>query len=556
MEVRYRHLERRAGFVVGLSQVLPPAPDRRVQRMRALAVARVRSLAPVARPVATVAVLALLILGTSQSSTVTWTKPGEFRMVVVDRSQVPRFERGDCLVDGGWARDVRRECGWLVVPETRDRASTNTVRLAVEILHAREPSGAPPRVFLHGGPGGAGGIRLYSEGVARSGLALHGDVVIYDQRGAGFSQPKLCPAYDTAAGEADDLRDGAEKERKLTEARRACIAQLETQGVDRRAYNTAASVADLIDLRRTLHYEAWDIYGVSYGARLAQEAMARDGRAIRSVVLASPVARSFSSQAEQPLSTQRALERVFAECARQAACRDAFPDVEQDFYAAYDELTTSPLTIVNPERAGSTVWFDGARFVADIRNRMLNRPRVGVARLPLLLHELRAGDRVRAAREIVGESSGSAPDRALRALVNCSDHATSGAAYRKTLDSVNAVARPPFRRVIDRECDEWLPRSPEGSMEAAVRSDVPALILTGHFDDRTPADHARRIAATLSRAHLVEFPDEGHDTRPPACHAAIVVRFLEDPTRRPDTSCVAMIPPIAFATTWESDSGR
>jgi pimeloyl-ACP methyl ester carboxylesterase len=284
--------------------------------------------------------------------------------------------------------------------------------------------------------------------------------------------------------------------------------------------------------------------------------MARDGRAIRSVVLASPVARSFSSQAEQPLSTQRALERVFAVCARQPACRDAFPTVEQDFYTAYDDLTTSPVPIVRPDSGRGTVWFDGERLVEDIRTRILNRPRMGVARLPLLLHELRAGDRVRAAREIVGQGSGNAPDRALRALINCSDHATSGAAYRKTLDSVNAVARPPFRRVIDRNCDEWLPRLREGSMRAPVRSDIATLILTGYFDDRTPTEHARRIAATLSRVYLVEFPDEGHDARPPACHAAIVVQFFEDPTRKPDTSCVTTIPPIPFATTWEPAGGR
>ena len=461
------------------------------------------------------------------------------------QSRLPRFERTDCWVDGEWARDVRRECGWLVVPESRDRASTTTVRLAVEIFRAREPSDATPRVFLHGGPGGVGGIRLYSEGLARSPLRLHHDLVIYDQRGAGFSEPKLCPAYDTVADAA------------LTEARRACIAELEAHGVDRRAYNTAASVADLIDLRRALGYGSWDVYGASYGARLAQEAMARDGRAIRSVVLASPVARGFSSQAEQPLSTQRALEHVYAACARQPSCRDAFATVEQDFYAVYDDLTTSPVPvqIVRPDSGRDTVWLDGGRLVADIRNRMLNRLRAGVARLPLLLHELRAGDRARAAREIVGESAERAPDRALRALINCADHATSGAMYRRTLDSVNAVARPPFRRVFDRECEQWLPHLRDESMPAPVRSGIPTLILTGDFDDRTPTALARRIAATLSHAYLVEFPDEGHDTRPSACHAGIVAQFLEDPTRQPDTSCVATIAPIPFAVTWESAKG-
>jgi pimeloyl-ACP methyl ester carboxylesterase len=386
---------------------------------------------------------------------------------------------------------------------------------------------------------------MYSEGIARSPWPLHRDVVIYDQRGAGLSEPKLCPGYDAVADAA------------LTEARRACIAELQARGVNRQAYNTAASVADLIDLRRTLGYVSWDVYGVSYGARLAQEGMARDGSGIHSVVLASPVARSFSSQAEQPLSTQGALERVFAACARQRSCGDAFPNVEQGFYAAYDDLTSSPVAvpIMRPDSGRDTVWFDGSRLVDDIRNRMLNRPRTGVAHLPLLLHELRAGDRLRAAREIVGEGSGNPPDGALRAVINCSDHATYGAAYRRTLDSVNAVARPPFRRSIDRECEEWLPHLRDGSMPAPLRSDIPTLILTGYFDDRAPTEHARRIAASLSRVYLVEFPDEGHDTRAPACHAAIVAQFLEDPTRKPDTSCVATIPPIRFATAWEPDRG-
>jgi pimeloyl-ACP methyl ester carboxylesterase len=285
--------------------------------------------------------------------------------------------------------------------------------------------------------------------------------------------------------------------------------------------------------------------------------MARDGRGIHSVVLASPVARSFSSQAEQPLSTQRAFEHVFAVCARQPSCRDAFPNAEEDFYAVYDNLTSSPVPvpIVRPDSTPDTVRFDGRRLVTDIRNRLLYRPRAAVARLPLLLHELRTGDRTRAAREILGEGAENVKDAALRALINCSDHATYGAAYRKTVDSANALARPPFRRVIDQECEEWLPHLRDGSMPPPVRSDTPTLILTGYFDDRTPREHASRIAATLSRAYVVEFPDEGHDTRPGACHWAIVQQFLEDPSRQPDTSCIATIPPIPFATTWESARG-
>jgi len=469
---------------------------------------------------------------------------------VAAQSTAPRFERGDCLVNGDWAREARRDCGWLVVAESRDHASTNTIRLAVEIFRAKEPDGAPPLVVLHGGPGN-GGIRLYSAGVAMSALPQHRDVVIYDQRGAGFSEPKLCPGYERVADSAYNLREGAEKDAKLREARRACVAELDAKGIDRLAYNTPASAADLIDLRRTLGYVSWDIRAGSYGARLAQEAMVRDGGAIRSVVLPSPMARSFSTQAEQPLSTQQAFERIFEACRLQPSCREAFPNVAQDFYAAYDELTKSPVAVpmMRPDGRSDTVSVDGDRLIAGIRERI--RTSAGLGQVPLLLHELRSGDRLRAAREVVG--NGAAPDalanRALRELVNCYDD--YGPTSLDALKSANARARSPFQRAVNRDCEEWLPRVSEGSTRAPVRSDIPTLITTGYFDDRTPTEHARRIASTLSRAYLVEFPDEGHDARPTGCHAAIVMKFLEDPTLKPDTSCVATIRPISFATTWE-----
>ncbi|HEV8199754.1 MAG TPA: alpha/beta hydrolase [Candidatus Polarisedimenticolia bacterium] len=468
---------------------------------------------------------------------------------------LPRFERGDCLVNGDWAREVQRECGWLVVPESRDRPTASTVRLAVEIFHAREPSGAPPLVLLHGGPGGPGGIALFSAGIAKSPLLLHRDIVIYDQRGAGASEPKLCPDYDIAVDSASNLRAGVEKEKKLDSARRACTAELDKKGVDRLAYNTEANVADLIDLRRTLGYGSWDIRGPSYGGRLAQEAMVRDGAATRSVQLVTPLARSFSMQSEQPLSTQRAFERLFAACTLQPSCREAFPEVDQDFQALYASLKKSPLPVAVPLPDGrsDTIWLDGDRLVAGIRERLGTS--TGLGRIPLLLHELRAGDRSRAARELVGHvaAPGRLANRALRELVNCDDD--GGSKSLKTLKSVNARARPPFRRAVDRHCEEWLPRSADVAVRDPVRSDIPTLILTGYFDDRTPTEQVRRIAATLSRASLVEFPDEGHDARPSRCHAAIALQFLEDPTRPPDTSCLATIPPITFETTWEQAKG-
>ncbi len=43
-----------------------------------------------------------------------------------------------------------------------------------------------------------------------------------------------------------------------------------------------------------------------------------------------------------------------------------------------------------------------------------------------------------------------------------------------------------------------------------VRSDVPALILVGDLDPRTPVDNAREIAATLPRAQVVVLENATH----------------------------------------------
>jgi pimeloyl-ACP methyl ester carboxylesterase len=141
-------------------------------------------------------------------------------------------------------------------------------------------------------------------------------------------------------------------------------------------------------------------------------------------------------------------------------------------------------------------------------------------------------------------------DTALRDIMSCNDDEEFGTRYRATLKSANAIVRPPFRRPVNRDCEEWATRAHARAERKAARSDVPVLIITGYLDDRTPTELARRIAATLPRATLVEMRNEGHDPRPSGCHMSLMVQFFANPAQRLDTSCAAHIAPIQFATTW------
>lgn len=474
------------------------------------------------------------------------------------QERVSRFERAPCPFErGDWARDVTLECGWFITPEVREKPQGRPVRLAVAVFRAKEANGDPPLVLLHGGPGQSG-LRIYARATAEGPLRMTRDVVIYDQRGAGLSQPRLCPEFQQVLTVVRNLNTDREKEEATNNGIRQCIASLLAQEIEPAAYNTSTSADDLTDLRKALGYATWDVYGGSYGARLAQEAMRRDPTGIRSVVMESPVTRGPETQAEFDLSFQRAVEQVFTDCTTQPACRAAFPAIEDDFYAVHDELNKTPLAVVVKD---GSLKLDGARLTAIINNHVIDRPG-RIAQLPFLLSELRRGDAMRAAQRVVGFRPENtvimtpSDHEPLLRLVNCFD--VYGARYREMRKVARQQIRAPFLNTALElsDCTLWQKRFADPSTQEPVRSDIPALIVTGRYDDRTPTNHARRIAASLSRAYLFEFPNEGHGARPLGCHASIVGEFLANPFQEPDGSCIRTIPPIQFVTSWDELGGR
>ena len=465
------------------------------------------------------------------------------------QTRVPRFEPGACAIrPGDWANNVHLECGALIVAMDREHPDRKQLRLAVAILHPKAKASERPLVLLHGGPAGPGGLRADPMALAvRWSSSLNRDIVVYDQRGAGFSEPELCPDEAARALTLRTEPSASERQRGWNEAADRCVASLKRDGLDPHFFNSRVNAEDLIDLRKTLGYESWDVFGVSYGARLAQEAMRRDLGAVHTAILASPLIPG-AAKAEDALSIQRALEGAFAECAAQPACHKAFPAPEQDLTELYAELNATPMEIV-VERGDSRipVVVDGRRFVSDLVGRFSVRQ---LDRLPLLLHELRRGDRATAARLLVADGLGpNVANNALTNLVMCYDITGSGE-YRAAFDRVSKTLKEPFRQLVipSEMCSHFLQRFSDPADHQFVRSDIPTLILTNQFDDRTPTEHGRRIAASLSHVYQFELPALGHAETPAGCFDTIVQSFLTNPGRQPDATCVTTMPRLSFET--------
>jgi pimeloyl-ACP methyl ester carboxylesterase len=460
---------------------------------------------------------------------------------------VPRFERVECsLAARASSASIRTECGNLIVAQVRGRPASGTLRLAVVIVHPVEQSGGPPLVLLHGGPSGPGGI-----GGAGMGLAwewaprLKRDVIVYDQRGAGRSEPRLCPEVVAQGNRARNLRTREERESVWNEDARACVASLRAEGVEPTAFNSATNAADLIDLRTALGHKSWDVYGVSYGSRLAQEAMRRDPDGVRAAVMLSPNPTVPIGQASSPLSFQRTIDRVFAACAAQPACARAFPSLESDFAEIYQEFNARPIELAAEASPASTIHVDGDRLVRALRSGFAAR----VPRIPLFIHELRRGDRRRALRALVGDPGRPAPTEGnvLSNLVGCYDN--DGETYRETLASIAAQLRAPFRgllRETDGDCSPWLDRFADPSDHSVVLSAIPTLILTPEFDHLNSAEFARRIASGLKTAYV--FDTHGRHGQLTACSMSMILSFLEQPMRAPDAACLTTEAPLVFET--------
>ncbi|HLP43408.1 MAG TPA: alpha/beta fold hydrolase, partial [Fibrobacteria bacterium] len=88
------------------------------------------------------------------------------------------------------------------------------------------------------------------------------DIVLVDQRGTGGSAPLACELDE------DDLTNG---DPALVPAlARRCLDSLQGAGRDVRPYTTSVAVQDLDRVRAALGYERINLYGVSYGTRVAQ----------------------------------------------------------------------------------------------------------------------------------------------------------------------------------------------------------------------------------------------------------------------------------------------
>ncbi|HEY8171772.1 MAG TPA: alpha/beta fold hydrolase [Dehalococcoidia bacterium] len=481
------------------------------------------------------------------------------------KSPAPAFETQPCTIELPEGQPAERvECGFVDVPEDHFRSSSRTIRLAVAVIHSTAVTPRPdPILYLSGGPGGPSleGEMLGFGSSGMSDLFLQDrDVVFYDQRGTGLSQGLYCPelediTIDFLRGDITDEEAG----RRNDEALASCHAGYVADGVDLSKYTTAASALDIVDVMTALGYEDWNLYGVSYGTRLALITMRDAQTHIRSVVLDSTYPPQVDGAINNSRTFERALDEVFAGCAADSACHAAYPNFEEDYFDLVSRANEDPLrvTVTSPAGESIPIRITGDDIASGTFSALYSTDLVPI--IPYAIEEIAHGNLgllASIASDLVFSGGGFAPG--MQISVECNEEVpffTAAALEDATADIRPAILDVSIGITTKEEltnqeefCDDWTPKHEGSKANAAVHSPIPTLVLAGQYDPITPPEWGQLAARTLSNSFYFEFPSTGHGViyGQYDCASTVVLAFLGQPRDEPDAACAGEIPPPAF----------
>ena len=472
----------------------------------------------------------------------------------------PVFEGADCWFET--PESVPVDCGYLVVLEDRSKPDGRTVRLATAIFRA--PGGNPepdPIIQLHGGPaGGALGFFEYGEWGAYAALtATNRDVVVFDQRGNGLSEPKLvCPEFTSAVLDNLDLVvDGeqishSEAQQLELEAAETCEQRL-SETFDLSMFTTQQSVLDINDLRVALGYEMVNLHGESYGTSLAQAFAREYPDTTRSIVLDAVEGPNDGFEI-WPATVSDALNQTFDDCAADEACTAAFPNLREVWLDILERADEEPATVI----AQDILTGEEYPVLVDRTNLGLWAWRVSYGHnnfssIPQTIYQVGEGNYDALKPIFTGtilpvkaldwgsfytiNCNGQLPYSSREAFIaSAENHLDIGAFF---LDGTMLAS------YVFTLCDQWDSGTAPASSAEPFVTDIPTLVLGAMNDPATPRTSPHEVMEHLSNGFgPYIFPQMGHvvSLSDRECPVGITLAFIIDPTTAPDASCIDEMP--------------
>lgn len=467
--------------------------------------------------------LAAVILMTVCQADSSDSKPSDTKSTDSKHTNTGTLPRFESLKEGesfpvAVPSSFRSTLGWLVVPEDRGNPQSAAIRLPVAIIHSTTVTSAPPAmtskspvVYLSGGPG-TSSLRTAQYPGAYPWLKDR-DFIVFGQRGTHYAKPALmCPEYRKAiVGDTD---------RAASVLR--CKKRLEDSGIGLHNYNSAASAADLDDLRTALGIKSWNLFGGSYGTRLALVYMKKYGDHVDTAVLDSPLPPNAIYDDQSAVNLERSLRAIAADCANQVPCNTAFPNLEKRFFQTIDAVAKAPLKIEGRDTPVRAV---------DLVSLVPISSSYGVRRSPLIMDQIARLD-PKLLASLSGAPQASNFAWGMRFSVWCSE-ALPFSERSRAKGPEPILGGYESAAITPELCKAWGVPALDPSAVEPVISAVPTLILAGEFDPFTPPIWGDLAAKTLANSKVVSIRGASHSPSQQwggdGCAIELAAAFIQSP---------------------------
>ena len=458
---------------------------------------------------------------------------------------VPRFEDSKCAIEVPQTETDKVRCGYLVVAENRTRKNSRTIRLPIVILKSSSKNPEPDPVLRTLGGPGASSLRMI-RGRRFSPWLNSRDQVIFEQRGTRYAEPNLdCP--EVGSVRVDNVKTnvtGQTAVRREVAAAKTCYQRLLNSGADLTGYDSVQSAADIEDLRKALGYSQWNLYGVSYSARLMLNVMRDYPKGIRSVILESVLPPAVNYDEVGVDGAMRALDLFFANCAAEADCARSYPQLEKSFYELVRRANQNPIDFsFKPSGAGEKlhIKLSGEDIITWLLDYVLSADREAILAGPMQISRVVDGDLRPRQIYVEDKMSPGGYMLGMRFSFWCREEVP----FENTLKIAAQARRYPklmgyeIQPALLGTCTVWKVGSSHPRENQAVKSTIPTLILAAEYDAYTPPAWGRLVAKDLRNSRFFEVPQVGHGPGfSSQCARKMIADFLNDPHTSPDASCL------------------
>jgi len=412
-------------------------------------------------------------------------------------------------------------CAPFAVPENRLVPGDRKIELRLALI--KSEAAAADRdliVLLAGGPGQAAIDSWPQVAAAFAPLRKHHHILLLDQRGTGGSNGLQCKPEDD-----DKVSDTLDVE-SIRKSARECLAAMSNKA-DVRYYTTTDAVADLEALRAALGSPTFDLVGVSYGTRVAQQYTMRHPEGVRSVVLDSVAPNELVLGEEFAANLDAALKAQFARCTQNTECAKAFGDpyaslarlrdalrAKPETYALRDPVTFTPLQrrVNEYNLAGLVRLFAYAPETAAL--------------LPLSIAEALRGNYTPLAgqSQLLTGDLADLSESGMQMSVICSEDADLLTPRPQDADTLLGNALIDAMRA---QCEVWPHGSRPADFHAPLKTDKPILVLEGEFDPVTPPRYGEQVMRGFTNAKLIIAKGHAHSIMGRGCLPKLVGEFVE-----------------------------